>query len=186
MKKANININDRVFLVLNNNEIHEAKLLAIEYKRNNLKYKFLVASKDNNNSNGDISYVNEPQMSGYKQAMIFRTIDDALNQEPIELVDFQVSDKMVQTDFTVDLKSTPCVCLYRMKDLKVTSIRIYENDITIMEDENGINMDFLGFTRVRIGDDGCYQYVDNSDNRLVYYKSVDECKKYNEIKIYRL
>ena len=185
MKKANINISDNVFLVINNNEIHEAKLLAIEYKRNNLKYKFLVASKNDNNSNGNISYVNEPQMSGYKQAMIFKTINDAFNQNPIELVDFQVSDKMLQTDFTVDLERTPCVCLYRMKDLKVTTIRIYEDDIKIMEDENGINMDFSGFTKVRIDEDG-YQYVDNSDNRLVYYKSVDECKKYNKIKIYRL
>ena len=185
MKKANINVNDKVFLVVNNNEIHEAKLLAIEYDRNKLKYKFLVASKDDDNSNGDISYVNEPQMSGYTQAMIFRTINDAFNQKPIELVDFQVSDRMAQTDFTVDLKSTPCVCLYRMKDLKVTSMRIYENDIKIVEDENGIDMDFFGFTKVRIGDN-CYQYVDNSDNRFVYYKSVDECKKYNTIKIYRL
>lgn len=186
MKKANININDKVFLVVNNNEIHEAKLLAIEYERNKLKYKFLVASKDDDKSNDDIKYVNEPQMSGYKQAMIFKTINDAFNQEPIELVNFEVSDKMTQTDFTVDLERTPCVCLYRMKNLKVTAMHIPKDEIKIVEDENGINMDFLGFTRVRIGDNGCYQYVDNSDNRLVYYKSVDECKKYNEIKIYRL
>ena len=108
-----------------------------------------------------------------------------VGQNPIELIDFQVSDKMVQTDFTVDLERTPCVCLYRMQNLKVTTIRIYEDEIKIVEDENGINMDFSGFTKVRIDDDS-YQYVDNSDNRLVYYKSVDECKKYNEIKIYRL
>lgn len=185
MKKANININDKVFLVVNNNEIHEAKLLAIEYERNKLKYKFLVASKDDDKSNDDIKYVNEPQMSGYKQAMIFKTINDAFNQEPIELVNFEVSDKMTQTDFTVDLERTPCVCLYRMKNLKVTAMHIPKDEIKIVEDENGINIDFFGFTKVRIGDD-CYQYVDNSDNSLVYYKSVDECKKYNAIKIYRL
>ena len=117
--------------------------------------------------------------------MIFKTINDAFDQKPIELVNFKVSDKMAQTDFTVNLERTPYVCLYRMKNLKVIATHIHEDEIRIVEDENGINMDFLGFTKVRIGDD-CCQYVDNSDNSLVYYKSVDECKKYNAIKIYRL
>lgn len=186
MKKANININDKVFLVINNNEIHEAKLLAIEYERNKLKYKFLVASRDGDKSNDDIKYVNEPQMSGYKQAMIFRTINDAFDQKPIELVNFQVSDKIAQTDFTVDLERESCVFLYRMKNLKADARRIPESDVRIVEDENGINIDFFGFTKVRIDEDDCYQYVDNIDNNHVYYKSVDECKKYNAIKIYRL